>query len=59
MTGGMRASSLFGSALGTAQPNAIARNNHANMPPMTTQRTASARTRSEHHAPTVYSAMTA
>ncbi|WXF90687.1 hypothetical protein WDV91_15355 [Curtobacterium flaccumfaciens pv. flaccumfaciens] len=47
----------FGSAFGDAHPNEIATNSHANMPPMTTQRTASARTRSEHHAPTVYSAM--
>ncbi len=50
----MRASPSFGSAVGIDQPNTIARNSHANMPPITTHRTASARTRSEHQAPTVY-----
>ncbi|MEG8035238.1 hypothetical protein QP157_07895 [Sphingomonas sp. LR61] len=57
MYGGMRAPSSLGSAFGTAHPNEIARNSHANIPPMTTHRTASARTRSEHHAPTEYSEM--
>ncbi len=51
--GAMIASRSFGSAFGTAHPNEIARNSHTNMPTMTTHRTTSARTRSEHHAPTV------